>query len=75
MLGRLGIPDDKRRTVVVRAVAERRVSAALAAALYEETPESITERQRLAEQRRLGGPVNLGSRPTKRDRRRYDAGR
>ncbi len=64
-----------RRTVVLRDAAERRVSAAAAAALYEETEESIAERLRQAEQRRLAGPTNLGGRPTKRDRRRYDAGR
>jgi ribosome-associated heat shock protein Hsp15 len=64
-----------RRTVVVRGAAERRVSAAVAAELYEETEESIAERERQAALRRLGGPVNLGARPTKRDRRRYDAGR
>lgn len=63
-----------RRTVIVRAGAERRVSAALAAKLYEETAESIAERERQAEMRRLAGPVNLGGRPTKRERRRYDAG-
>jgi ribosome-associated heat shock protein Hsp15 len=64
-----------RRTVIVRGAAERRVSAAAAADLYEETRESLAERERQAELRRLGGPVNLGERPTKRDRRRYDAGR
>jgi ribosome-associated heat shock protein Hsp15 len=64
-----------RRTVIVRGMAQRRVSAALAAALYEETEQSIAERQRQAELHRLGAPVNLGGRPTKRDRRRYDAGR
>jgi ribosome-associated heat shock protein Hsp15 len=64
-----------RRTVIVRGTAERRVSAVLAAELYEETAESIAGRERQAELRRLGAPVNLGGRPTKRDRRRYDAGR
>jgi ribosome-associated heat shock protein Hsp15 len=63
-----------RRTVIVRAAAERRVSAAQAQTLYDETEESIVERQRQAELRRLGGPVAFGRRPTKRDRRRYDAG-
>jgi ribosome-associated heat shock protein Hsp15 len=63
-----------RRTVIVRDGAERRVSAALAAALYEETADSLAERERQAEMRRLAGPVNLGGRPTKRERRRYDAG-
>ncbi len=64
-----------RRTVIVRGMAERRVSAAQAAPLYEETPESVAERERQSELRRLAGPLNLGARPTKRDRRRYDARR
>jgi ribosome-associated heat shock protein Hsp15 len=64
-----------RRTVIVRDTAERRVSAAQAAPLYEETPESVAERERQAELRRLAGPLDLGGRPTKRDRRRYDARR
>jgi ribosome-associated heat shock protein Hsp15 len=64
-----------RRTVIVRGAAERRVSAAEAANLYEETEQSVAERERQADLRRLAGPVNLGGRPTKRDRRRYDAGR
>ena len=59
----------------VRGMAERRVSAAEAANLYEETEQSTAERERQMELRRLGGPVDLGGRPTKRDRRRYDAGR
>lgn len=64
-----------RRTVIVRGAAERRVSAPEAAHLYEETEQSVAERERQIELRRLGGPVDLGGRPTKRDRRRYDAGR
>lgn len=64
-----------RRTVIVRGTAERRVSAAVAADLYDETEESVAEVERQAELRRLAGPVNLGGRPTRRDRRRYDAGR
>jgi ribosome-associated heat shock protein Hsp15 len=64
-----------RRTVIVRGAAERRVSAPEAANLYEETEQSVAERERQVELRRLGGPVELGGRPTKRDRRRYDAGR
>ena len=64
-----------RRTVIVRGAAERRVSAPEAAGLYDETPESIAEREHQRELRRLEGPLNLGARPTKRDRRRYDAGR
>jgi ribosome-associated heat shock protein Hsp15 len=64
-----------RRILIVRGMAERRVSAREAAVLYEETEQSVAERERLTELRRLGGPVNLGGRPTKRDRRRYEAGR
>ncbi len=64
-----------RRTVIARGEAERRVSAADALKLYEETKESLAERARQAELRRLAGPVDRGGRPTKRDRRRYDAGR
>jgi ribosome-associated heat shock protein Hsp15 len=64
-----------RRVVVVRGAAERRVSAAEAANLYDETAESIAERERQAELRRVAGPLDFGGRPTKRDRRRYDAGR
>ena len=64
-----------RPTVIVRGAVERRVSAAEAANLYEETEQSVAERERQIEMRRLAGPVDLGARPTKRDRRRYDAGR
>jgi ribosome-associated heat shock protein Hsp15 len=67
-----------RRTVVVRGVAERRGPAKEAALLYEETTESVAARELLAEQRRLTSPPpgsDLGSRPTKRDRRRLDATR
>lgn len=64
-----------RRTVIVRGAAERRLSAAQASTLYEETEGSIAERARQAELRRMAGPVSRGARPTKRERRRYDAGR
>ena len=67
-----------RRTVVVRGVVERRGPAKEAALLYEETADSIAGRELLAEQRRLTSPPpgsDLGSRPTKRDRRRLDATR
>jgi ribosome-associated heat shock protein Hsp15 len=63
-----------RRTVVVRGTAERRGPAREAALLYEETPESVAERERVAAERRAAGQsvVNLGGRPTKRDRRRFE---
>jgi ribosome-associated heat shock protein Hsp15 len=64
-----------RRTVIVRGAVEHRVSAPEAAHLYEETERSVAERERQIEMRRLAGTVDLGGRPTKRDRRRYDAGR
>ncbi len=63
-----------RRTVIVRGAAERRVSATEASELYDETEASVAERERQTELRRLGGPVDLGGRPTKPDRRRSDAG-
>ncbi|TML74804.1 MAG: RNA-binding S4 domain-containing protein [Actinobacteria bacterium] len=64
-----------RRTVRVTALGDRRGSAAAAAALYEETPESIAARERDARERRLARPLgsDLGERPSKRDRRRLEA--
>lgn len=63
-----------RWTVVVRAVAEKRGPASVAAALYEETPESRAAREQHALERRLAKPpgADLGARPTKRDRRRIE---
>jgi ribosome-associated heat shock protein Hsp15 len=62
-------------TVTVRTLAERRVGAAVAATLYEETPESKAARERHALERRLARPLgsDLGRRPTKQDRRRLEA--
>jgi ribosome-associated heat shock protein Hsp15 len=64
-----------RRTVVVTAVGDRRGSAAVAATLYEETPESVAAREQHALERRAARPLgaDLGARPTKLDRRRLDA--
>ena len=64
-----------RRTVLVTALADRRGSATVAATLYEETPESLEERERLALERRAARPLgsDLGARPTKQDRRRLDS--
>ena len=63
------------RTVVVTGLADRRGSATVAATLYEETPESREERERLSLERRLARPLgaDLGARPTKQERRRLDA--
>ncbi len=64
--------------VEVRGTAVRRGPASEAALLYEETAESRAERERAAQQRRLAGPPPAavpGGRPTKRDRRRFEAGR
>jgi ribosome-associated heat shock protein Hsp15 len=64
-----------RRVVVVTGLADRRGPAKVAATLYEETPESREERERLALERRASRPLgaDLGVRPTKQDRRRLDA--
>ena len=66
------------RTVVIRGLSGMRGPAPVAQALYEETAESLAERTRLAEARRLA-PEPASSiaslhdgRPTKRDRRQID---
>ena len=67
--------STERWTVDVRALAERRGSAAAARALYEETPESATARGQRRLEAKSSRPLgaDLGGRPTKRDRRRLDA--
>lgn len=68
-------------TVLITATAERRGSATVAATLYDETAESKAGRAAYAEQRRLeaaSAPAHdpdRGGRPTKRDRRRFEAER
>jgi ribosome-associated heat shock protein Hsp15 len=64
-----------RRVVVVTGIADRRGPAKVAATLYEETPKSREERERLLLERRLARPLgaDLGARPTKQDRRRLEA--
>jgi ribosome-associated heat shock protein Hsp15 len=64
-----------RWSVVVRALADRRGPASVAATLYEETPESRADRERQALERQLARPLgaDLGARPTKLERRRLDA--
>jgi ribosome-associated heat shock protein Hsp15 len=63
-----------RTSVVVRGISARRGPASEAALLYEETAESREARERQAAERRLAAPdAELGGRPTKRDRRRFEA--
>lgn len=60
------------RTVVVKGVSDKRGPAPVAALLFEETAESLTQRAAAAEQRRLAPEPALSltqGRPTKRDRR------
>jgi ribosome-associated heat shock protein Hsp15 len=66
---------EDRFTVVVRALADKRGSARVAATLYDETAESIADRARAADERRLVRPPGdpSGGRPTKQDRRRIEA--
>lgn len=60
--------------VVVRAVSDKRGNATVAQTLYEETPQSMTERARRAENRKLAREPaqDIRARPTKRDRRQLD---
>ena len=66
---------ELRWTVAVTGVADRRGPATQAAALYEETPESLATRERERLERRLARPLgaDLGARPTKQARRRIEA--
>jgi ribosome-associated heat shock protein Hsp15 len=63
-----------KRTVEVVGLADKRGPATTAAALYAETPQSISARETDALARRLARApgADLGSRPTKLDRRRLD---
>lgn len=63
------------RTVVVKGLSEMRGPAPVAQQLYEETPESLAERERAAQQRHYAPePANTieHGRPTKRGRRELD---
>ncbi len=61
--------DEK--TVIVRELSDRRGPAPVARLLYEETADSIVQREKASEQRRLANAHrNAGQgRPTKRERR------
>lgn len=69
------VGDDRHR-VDVLGLARRRGPAPEAQLLYAERDEDRAERLLRAEQRRLAEPTGFpgGGRPTKRDRRRYEAG-
>ena len=61
------------RTVIVRSLSEVRGPAPVAQQLYEETPESLAERERHAQERRFAAEPSHSieqGRPTKRDRRK-----
>ena len=71
------------KTIVhIKGTAERRGSAAVAATLFDETPESVAAREAFREQRRADIQAiprsqydDGGARPTKRDRRRFEQDR
>ena len=66
---------ELRRVVVVAGLADRRGPASVAATLYEETEESVAERERHLAERRLARPpgADVGARPTKLARRQLEA--
>jgi ribosome-associated heat shock protein Hsp15 len=66
-----------RTVVVVRDLSRRRGPASEAALLYDETAESLAAREAYVAQRRAAPPPQPGggARPTKRDRRRFEATR
>ena len=63
-----------RLTATIRGTAERRLGAAEATKLYEETEESRTERERRIAEMRMIRPqgVDRNARPTKRERREME---
>ncbi len=66
--------DEVQWVVSVKQLSEKRGSAEIAKTLYEESAESLAERQRRQDLRRLSPEPAAGrkGRPTKRDRRQLD---
>jgi ribosome-associated heat shock protein Hsp15 len=56
------------KTIIVKALSNQRRPFSEASQLYEETPESISKREELKEQRQFEPQIHAG-RPTKKDRR------
>lgn len=71
-------PGASPMVIVVKGVSDRRGPATQAQELYEETPESAEAREKDRLMRKMAPPppgAELGSRPTKRDRRRFEDAR
>lgn len=71
-------PGASPTTVLVRAISDRRGPASEAQKLYEETAESAEAREKDRLMRKLAPAppgAELGARPTKRDRRRFEDAR
>ena len=71
-------PGGSPMTLHVRGLSDRRRPATEAQQLYEETPESAEDREKDRLMRKMAPPppgAELGARPTKRDRRRFDDAR
>lgn len=59
----------ERKTVIIKALSNVRGGAPMAQQLYEETPESITQRELLSTQRKMHNLARPDHRPSKKDRR------
>ena len=66
--------SNDEKTIVILKISDKRGNATMAAELYKETEESITEREQNSEQRRLQRSAQSGltseGRPTKKQRRK-----
>lgn len=75
---RITRPGARPMVIVVQGVSARRGPATQARQLYAETPESARAREEERLARRMAPPppgADLGARPTKRDRRRFEDAR